>query len=259
MPEVDIDLLVRGEFLRDRLSGSVLYNGRLYGHSAFTSDVCVFIPEHGWELLHVPSDETFARISAYRDAKLYRLSILDDSLPVFDADYFVASRGVMINYIGKIGYREASPELREAMMHGEDELRCFAIEALGRLGCTEYVPDMTQLLRNKSNGVKGDVVRALGALKDQRALVPLREQYEDTLRRMHVAQSHGKEWIEYNHEWSYFINVIESMLRIGGALAEQSLHEAMADPNDHIHNAAKRADFPGRTRRNKRNSFAFQA
>ena len=238
-----MDLLLKEELWKDIMNGAVVYAGQLFDTTVYRS---VFMPQkRNLELVHIPSEETFDLVRAHRDAELYRQGILDETLPVFE-------RCLLIHYLGKIGYKKAAPELREAMMHArESDLRGFALEGLGRLGCREYVPDMIYVLRNDEY-VRRDVVRTLGVLKDPRALLPLRETYEEIIYKIHAAEGQGKEWTDYSSEWSNLINVIEAMLRIDGPLAEQSLNEALDDNNIHIHEAAKRGAFFYNRKREKR-------
>lgn len=245
MPKADMDLLVEKEFWREKLAGAVLHENKLYRrYNAFSHLLTPY--ERNWEILHMPSAETLELVRAYKNAELYRKAIVNESLPAFGYEIGINDmfgRALMTHYLGLIEYRKSAPEFREIMLHDTSgDMKSFAIEGIHRLGFREYVPDMIKILRNSKNeNIRHNIVYAFECLKDKRALVPLREYFEENIQKIHFSESAGKTFSDYSHEWGRLIDALGAMLKIGGKLAEESLKEAYNDENIHIHNAAKRA------------------
>ena len=69
-----------------------------------------------------------------------------------------------------------------AMMRADDlpeELRRSVLQAFGRRKVTTAVPELLAMMRDKGSSLRVDVIRALGEIKDERAIARLIEALED--------------------------------------------------------------------------------
>src|SRR3989338_2540062 len=191
-----LDTAVKMEFATNLLSGT-FHNNRLFAFY-FRNGLFLYNPMYSFDL--EPMFQTLDLVHTAEQAEIYRWALLDESIPVLDESIF--GRLTMAHYLGLLGYEKAAPEMRELMLHApEYEMRAEGAEALGSIGTNFYVDDLIGALKNDSDShVRLHVARALGMIKDKRALRPLREMYEQSAARVHLTDL-GIEWIKVEDSW----------------------------------------------------------
>jgi hypothetical protein len=238
--EVDLERVIKENFGFRRFD--IAHNMAWRWRGSYESPLYVPYEAEAWEARDDGLNPNACEmIHAYTDAFLFKDVIIDESVPAFCNYAQLFGRVRMIHLLGLIGYKKASPQIREAMLHDLDAVvRSQAAETLGTLGDRKYVSDLIYTLRNdKDICTRIDACEALGELRDKRALIPLREFFEEAR-----AMIYRKGYVGI-----YFISLkeaLQSMLMIGGELAERTLNEALDDYNPinnsgiHVYQAARR-------------------
>ncbi|MBQ8668982.1 HEAT repeat domain-containing protein, partial [bacterium] len=79
--------------------------------------------------------------------------------------------------LGEIGNKKAVDKIINMLYDEWVNVRIYAVTSLGKLNDTKAVPALIDVMRNRSENelVRAGAAAALGVLRDQRALMPLRE------------------------------------------------------------------------------------
>ena len=79
--------------------------------------------------------------------------------------------------LGEIGAKKAVDEIITMLYDEWVNVRIYAVTSLGKLNDTKAVPALIEVMKNRSENdlVRAGAAAALGVLRDQRALLPLRE------------------------------------------------------------------------------------
>ena len=79
--------------------------------------------------------------------------------------------------LGEIGNKKAVPYIIEMLKDEWVNVRIYAVTSLGKLSDKSSVPALIEVMQNKSENdlVRAGAAAALGVLRDQRALLPLRQ------------------------------------------------------------------------------------
>ena len=79
--------------------------------------------------------------------------------------------------MGEIGNKKAVDKLINMLYDEWVNVRIYAVTSLGKLNDTKAVPALIDVMKNRSENelVRAGAAAALGVLRDQRALLPLRE------------------------------------------------------------------------------------
>ena len=79
--------------------------------------------------------------------------------------------------LGEIGNKKAVDKLINMLYDEWVNVRIYAVTSLGKLNDTKAVPALIDVMKNRSENelVRAGAAAALGVLRDQRALLPLRE------------------------------------------------------------------------------------
>lgn len=251
MAEIDMHKLVKAESWETR--DTIIFGERVY------------LPWHdGWVLAPRKTKGgiqefnlfVFDMLKAYENAEFYRKAVLDETIPLWGYNYSLFDeqfgRVLMIDALGHIKYKPACPELREAMLQDvESEIRETAAKSLGRIREKKYISDFIfTLTHDKNRCVREATIEALGDYKNPRALVPLRDRFEELLFQIRLKKHSTKlpfegapEILRYGHEYMEFKTVLNSICKIGGPIAEETLERAIHDSNPHISGSAKSCSF----------------
>lgn len=232
----------------EKRSGEYMHNNMIYQH-AFRKGSVLYLPaDPRYGGPEAPEYYTSIMFEAAKNPEIYRKAVTDESLPPTCLDIEGASdkcfgRYVIITALGLIGYERACPDLREAMLHDNNEgIRGESAIALGRIGNMAYTPDIIHAMQDdKSLYTQDECIRSLGSMKDKRALAPLMEYFEDCRARIHFKALTGKDPTHYWDEYHGVETSITSMLKIGGRLADETLKKALNDRNGAVRNASKNA------------------
>ena len=79
--------------------------------------------------------------------------------------------------LGEIGNKKAVDKVINMLYDEWVNVRIYAVTSLGKLNDTKAVPALIDVMKNRSENelVRAGAAAALGVLRDQRALLPLRE------------------------------------------------------------------------------------
>ena len=150
--------------------------------------------------------------------------------------------------------RTACNALAHAMRNGNDAHRCFAVEALGEIGCAGALDDVIACLRDEDPDVRTSAAQALGRLGNARAGTALLETliddpdgevkakaiealgaigYSDAipvLRQLVTGRAEDRvTWDEdayYSEGWDDWLDVqVEAITALGKLMAETAAHE----------------------------------
>ncbi|MGN0005400.1 MAG: HEAT repeat domain-containing protein, partial [Candidatus Gastranaerophilaceae bacterium] len=79
--------------------------------------------------------------------------------------------------LGEIGNKKAVEKIIEILKDEWVNVRIYAVTSLGKLNDRRAVPALIEVMKNKEENdlVRAGAAAALGVLKDQRALIPLRQ------------------------------------------------------------------------------------
>ena len=79
--------------------------------------------------------------------------------------------------LGEIGNKKCVDKIINMLYDEWVNVRIYAVTSLGKLNDTKAVPALIEVMKNRSENdlVRAGAAAALGVLRDQRALLPLRE------------------------------------------------------------------------------------
>ncbi|MET0285599.1 MAG: HEAT repeat domain-containing protein [Polyangiales bacterium] len=121
----------------------------------------------------------------------FRKQIADALRPLLSKDPDASVRAACGRALGRLGLREALPELTQALSDGSADVRAVAAAALWRLPEPKSVPALIERTRDEDAKVREWSALALGAAKDARALAPLIERLSDADRSVRLAAIRG--------------------------------------------------------------------
>ena len=100
------------------------------------------------------------------------------------AIYWIAKK--KLDHCVRIGTPAVLP-LVDALRNDDDDVRCAAAEALGKLADVRAVPPLVQVLKDEASNVRRASAEALGKLGDARAVTPLKASLMDSNYGVHRA------------------------------------------------------------------------
>ena len=94
--------------------------------------------------------------------------------PFLDSNPDVAAMAIWA--LGELGDKESIPQIRRLAEAGNYSMITLnGVEALSKLGDMKIVPKLYELLRDDDEDFRGVAASALGSMKEEQALIPLRE------------------------------------------------------------------------------------
>jgi HEAT repeat protein len=84
--------------------------------------------------------------------------------------------------LGRLGGREAIPELLRTLEDRAPDVRGMAVDSLARLGAAEAVPPLLPLLSDREPSVRGRALQALATLKGPGTIPPVRRLLSDPVK-----------------------------------------------------------------------------
>ncbi|HEX5655797.1 MAG TPA: HEAT repeat domain-containing protein [Polyangiales bacterium] len=121
----------------------------------------------------------------------FRKQIADALRPLLSRDPEPAVRAASGRALGRLGIREAVPELTRALGDPSADVRAVAAAALWRLPERSSVPALIEHTRDSDAKVREWSALALAATEDARALAPMIERLTDTDRAVRLAAVRG--------------------------------------------------------------------
>jgi HEAT repeat protein len=121
----------------------------------------------------------------------FRSQIAEALRPMLSRDPEPGVRAASGRALGRLGIREAVPELTQALGDANAEVRAVAAAALWRLPDPSAVPALVEHTHDADAKVREWSVLALGAAEDARSLAPLIERLEDSDRSVRLAAVRG--------------------------------------------------------------------
>jgi HEAT repeat protein len=128
-------------------------------------------------LVEALSDENSQVCITATDALIEIGEVATDALIISLKNEKVNVRCDATRALGELGNIKAVEPVIEMLKDEWVNVRIYAVTSLGKLGDTKAVPALIEVLQNDSENelVRAGAAAALGVLRDQRALLPLRE------------------------------------------------------------------------------------
>ena len=165
--------------------------------------------------------------------------------PTYSAEFvFCGGRRTDAKLLGMIRYHPAIPQLREGMMHDEDDdLRGNCAESIGRMGSRAYcwAPDIASaMVMDISDYNKTKMAEAIGKIRNPAVSVSLRDTFEYAREKVNRNKS-TTGW-----ETGLVTETIKALFLLDRPSAIEALNDAYVDGNPVWHfakNAAIAAGF----------------
>ena len=107
-----------------------------------------------------------------RNGRVYRMPVMEREVNRYNEQYVQKGRA-----LGELGNKKAVDHVIRMLKDEWVNVRIYAVTSLGKLDDTQAVPALIEVLKDESENelVRAGAAAALGVLRDQRALLPLRE------------------------------------------------------------------------------------